>query len=65
MAVTGVTDAGRQRLLGCFGNQQIVGNGPMRHAHTAERWNQPYILRNLIVTLAVALGWMVAVAATY
>jgi hypothetical protein len=37
----------------------------MRHAHTAERWNQPYILRNLIVTLAVALGWMVAVAATY
>ena len=37
----------------------------MRHANTAERWSQLHILRNLIVTLAVALGWMVAVAATY
>jgi hypothetical protein len=34
----------------------------MRHAHTAERWSP---LRNLIVTLAIAFGWMVAVAATY
>ena len=37
----------------------------MRHTTTAERWSQLHILRNLIVTLAVALGWMVAVAATY
>ena len=36
----------------------------MRHAHTAERWSQPHILRNLVVTLAIALVWMVAVAAT-
>ena len=36
----------------------------MRHADTAERWSQPHILRNLVVTLAIALVWMVAVAAT-
>jgi hypothetical protein len=36
----------------------------MRNAHTAERWSQPPILRNLVVTLALALVWMVAVAAT-
>ncbi len=36
----------------------------MRHADTAERWSQPNILRNLVVTLAIALVWMVAVAAT-
>ena len=33
----------------------------MRHASTP----QQHIVRNLAVTLAVALGWMVAVAATY
>ena len=37
----------------------------MRHADTAERWSQPHILRNLMVTLAIALVWMVAVAATH
>jgi hypothetical protein len=36
----------------------------MRNIHTAERWSQPHILRNLVVTLAIALVWMVAVAAT-
>ena len=37
----------------------------MRNAHTDERWSQPHSLRNLVVTLAVALAWMVAVAASY
>ena len=36
----------------------------MRNAHTVERWTQQHILRNLVVTLAVALVWMVVVAAT-
>jgi hypothetical protein len=37
----------------------------MRPAHTAERWSQPRVLRNLVATLAIALAWMVAVAASY
>jgi hypothetical protein len=36
----------------------------MRNAHTVERWSQQPILRNLVVTLALALVWMVVVAAT-
>jgi hypothetical protein len=36
----------------------------MRHATTAERLSQQPILRNLVVMMAVALVWMVAVAAT-
>jgi hypothetical protein len=37
----------------------------MRHVHTAERWSQPHTLRNLVITLTIALVWMVAVAASY
>jgi hypothetical protein len=37
----------------------------MRNTHTAERWSQPHTLRNLVATLAIALAWMVAVAASY
>ena len=36
----------------------------MRHAATAERLSQQHILRNVVVTLAIALAWMVAVAVT-
>ena len=37
----------------------------MRQAYSTERWSQSQILRQLLVTMAVALVWMVAVAATY
>lgn len=37
----------------------------MRNAYAAEHWSQPNVLRNLVVTLTIALVWMVAVAATY
>jgi hypothetical protein len=37
----------------------------MRNAHAAERWSESHILRNLAITLGIALVWMVAVAATY
>jgi hypothetical protein len=37
----------------------------MRPARTAERWSQTHTLRNLVATLAIALTWMVAVAASY
>jgi hypothetical protein len=36
----------------------------MRHATTAVRLSQQPTLRNLVVMMAVALVWMVAVAAT-
>jgi hypothetical protein len=38
---------------------------PMRHGHMTERWNQAQIGRHLLVTIAIALVWMIAVAATY
>jgi hypothetical protein len=37
----------------------------MRQSHNVERWSQFHILRNLLATLAIALAWMVAVAASY
>jgi hypothetical protein len=60
--VTHVTDWSRITLLSC--RHEEPEDRRMRHANTAERWSQPYILRNLVVTLAIALVWMVAVAAT-
>jgi hypothetical protein len=36
----------------------------MRHAFETQRLGQQHILRNLVVTLATALAWMVAVAVT-
>jgi hypothetical protein len=37
----------------------------MRQGYSTERWSQPHILRHLLITMAIALVWMVAVAATY
>jgi hypothetical protein len=64
MAVTSVTDGCRIQPYVHHAKQRFSEEGPMRNAHTAERWSQPPIVRNLVVTLALALVWMVAVAAT-
>jgi hypothetical protein len=37
----------------------------MRHNDIVRRWNPPPMLRSLAVTMAVALAWMVAIAATH
>jgi hypothetical protein len=39
-------------------------DGSMRHAATALQLSQQPTLRNVVVTLAIALAWMVAVALT-
>ena len=37
----------------------------MRHGDSTRRWHPPRMMCSLVVTLAVALAWMTAVAATY
>ena len=37
----------------------------MRHSDSTRRWQPPPMMRSLLVTMAVALAWMVAVAATH
>jgi hypothetical protein len=37
----------------------------MRHAFQTQQLSQQPILRNLVITMVIALVWMVAVAATH